>query len=49
MIERPARGLDAMLVRLVLLPALVRAFGRRAWALPRRLDRVLPNVRFAHT
>jgi len=41
--------LDAMLVRLVLLPALVRAFGRRAWALPHRLDRVLPNVRFADT
>ena len=29
--------LDAMLVRLVLLPALMRAFGRHAWALPRRL------------
>jgi len=40
--------LDAMLVRLVLLPALMRAFGRHAWALPRRLDRVLPAVRFGH-
>jgi putative drug exporter of the RND superfamily len=40
--------LDAMLVRLVLLPALLRAFGRHAWALPRWLDRVLPNVRFGH-
>jgi RND superfamily putative drug exporter len=40
--------LDAMLVRLVLLPALLRAFGRHAWALPGRLDRMLPNVRFGH-
>jgi putative drug exporter of the RND superfamily len=40
--------LDAMLVRLVLLPALLRAFGRHAWALPRWMDRVLPNVRFGH-
>ena len=41
--------LDAMLVRLVLLPALMRAFGRHAWALPRRLARVLPAVRFGHS
>jgi RND superfamily putative drug exporter len=40
--------LDAMLVRLVLLPALLRLFGRHAWALPRWLERILPNVRFAH-
>ena len=40
--------LDAMLVRLVLLPALMRAFGRHAWGLPRRLGRVLPAVRFGH-
>jgi putative drug exporter of the RND superfamily len=40
--------LDAMLVRLVLLPALMRAFGRFAWALPRRIGRVLPAVRFGH-
>ena len=40
--------LDAMLVRLVLLPALMRAFGRHAWALPRPLERVLPRVRFGH-
>jgi putative drug exporter of the RND superfamily len=38
--------LDAMLVRLVLLPALLRVF---AWALPRWLDRILPNVRFGHS
>ena len=41
--------LDAMLVRLVLLPALMRAFGRHAWALPPWLDRILPNVRFGHS
>jgi putative drug exporter of the RND superfamily len=40
--------LDAMVVRLVLLPALLRVFGRHAWALPRWLDRLLPNVRFGH-
>ena len=40
--------LDAMLVRLVLLPALLRVFGRHAWALPRWLDRLLPSVRFGH-
>ena len=41
--------LDAMLVRLVLLPAVLRAFGRHAWALPRWLDRILPDVRFGHS
>ena len=41
--------LDAMLVRLVLLPALMRAFGRHAWAVPRPLDRMLPAVRFGHS
>ena len=41
--------LDAMLVRLVLLPALMRLFGRHAWALPRWLDRILPDVRFGHS
>ena len=40
--------LDAMLVRLVLLPALMRAFGRHAWAVPQRLERLLPAVRFEH-
>jgi RND superfamily putative drug exporter len=41
--------LDAMLVRLVLLPSLMRAFGRYAWAVPRPLDRMLPAVRFGHS
>jgi putative drug exporter of the RND superfamily len=41
--------LDAMLVRLILIPTLLRVFGTAAWALPRWLDRVLPNVRFGHS
>jgi RND superfamily putative drug exporter len=41
--------LDALLVRLVLVPTLLRVFGRAAWALPRRLDRLLPDVRFGHS
>jgi RND superfamily putative drug exporter len=40
--------LDAALVRLVLIPTLLRLFGRRAWALPGWLDRLLPDVRFGH-
>jgi len=40
--------LDAMLVRLVLIPTLLRVFGRYAWALPRWLDRILPDVSFGH-
>ncbi|MGZ4348425.1 MAG: MMPL family transporter, partial [Gaiellaceae bacterium] len=40
--------LDAMLVRLVLIPTLLRVFGRHAWALPGWLDRILPDVRFGH-
>ena len=41
--------LDALLVRLVLIPTLLRVFGRSAWALPRWLDRLLPDVRFGHS
>jgi RND superfamily putative drug exporter len=41
--------LDAALVRLVLVPALLRLTGRAAWWLPRSLDRVLPDVRFGHS
>ncbi|HET9324654.1 MAG TPA: MMPL family transporter [Gaiellaceae bacterium] len=41
--------LDAMLVRLVLVPTLLRVFGRYAWAQPSWLDRVLPDVRFGHS
>jgi RND superfamily putative drug exporter len=39
---------DAALVRLVLIPTLLRVFGRYAWALPRWLQRLLPDVRFGH-
>jgi putative drug exporter of the RND superfamily len=41
--------LDAMLVRLVLIPTLLRVFGHAAWALPRWLDRILPDVKFGHS
>ena len=40
--------IDAVLVRLVLMPVLMRLLGRSAWWLPRWLGRVLPNVRFGH-
>ncbi len=40
--------LDAFLVRLVLMPVILRVLGPSAWALPRWLDRVLPDVRFGH-
>ena len=41
--------LDAMLVRLVLIPTLLRIFGRHAWAKPRWLDRLLPSIGFGHS
>jgi RND superfamily putative drug exporter len=41
--------LDAMLVRLILIPTLLRIFGHWAWARPRWLDRILPNVTFGHS
>jgi putative drug exporter of the RND superfamily len=41
--------LDAVLVRLLLVPVLLRLLGETAWWLPRPLDRVLPNVRFGHS
>jgi RND superfamily putative drug exporter len=40
--------LDAFLVRLVLLPVLLRLTGRAAWYAPRWLTRVLPDIRFSH-
>jgi RND superfamily putative drug exporter len=35
---------DAFVVRMTLVPAVMTLLGRRAWYLPRWLDRVLPNV-----
>jgi RND superfamily putative drug exporter len=40
--------LDAALVRLLLLPVLLRLLGRWAWYLPKPLHRLLPTVRFGH-
>ncbi|HST38415.1 MAG TPA: MMPL family transporter [Conexibacter sp.] len=40
--------LDALLVRLLLVPVLLRLAGRAAWWLPRPLARLLPDVRFGH-
>jgi len=40
--------LDAFLVRLLLVPVLLRLMGKWAWWLPKRLDRILPDVRFGH-
>ncbi|WP_277453084.1 MMPL family transporter [Janibacter sp. DB-40] len=36
--------LDAFVVRMALIPALMYLLGDRAWAMPRWLDRLLPNV-----
>ena len=41
--------LDALLVRLVLVPVLLRLLGRAAWARPHWLGRLLPDVRFSHS
>jgi putative drug exporter of the RND superfamily len=35
---------DAFLVRMVIMPALLSLLGRSAWWLPRWLDRVLPDL-----
>jgi RND superfamily putative drug exporter len=40
--------LDAMLIRLLLLPVLLRVMGKWAWYLPRWAQRVLPEVTFGH-
>jgi RND superfamily putative drug exporter len=40
--------LDAFLIRLLLLPVLLRLTGSAAWHTPRWLARVLPDVRFGH-
>jgi RND superfamily putative drug exporter len=40
--------LDAALIRLVLLPVLLRLMGRTAWSCPAWLARMLPDIRFSH-
>jgi RND superfamily putative drug exporter len=40
--------LDAALIRLLLLPVLLRLMGRHAWYLPRWARKVLPAVTFGH-
>ncbi len=40
--------LDAFLIRLLLLPVLLRVMGARAWYLPAWARRILPDVRFGH-
>ncbi len=40
--------LDAALVRLLLLPVLMRLTGRAAWHVPKWLAKVLPAVKFSH-
>ncbi len=40
--------LDAVVVRLLLMPVLLRLVGRAAWWTPRWIDRSLPHVRFGH-
>ena len=40
--------LDAFLVRLVLLPVMLRLAGRAAWATPAWLRRILPTINFSH-
>ncbi|MGY3556728.1 MMPL family transporter, partial [Williamsia sp. R60] len=40
--------LDAVLIRLMLLPALLRLTGRAAWWSPTWLRKVLPAISFSH-
>ncbi|MGK5519251.1 MMPL family transporter [Micromonospora sp. URMC 107] len=37
-------AIDAFVVRMTIVPAVMSLLGRRAWWLPRWLDRILPNV-----
>lgn len=40
--------LDALCIRLILLPVVLRLTGHRAWRRPAWLARILPDVRFSH-
>ena len=46
--QRAQAADDAALVRLLLLPVLLRLMGKWAWYLPRWAHRVLPDVSFGH-
>ena len=48
MILAVAVALDAFVVRLVLLPVLLRLGGHRIWHRPPPSTRILPTVRFSH-
>jgi RND superfamily putative drug exporter len=39
---------DALLIRMVLLPVVLRLTGHAAWHRPTWLDKVLPQVHFSH-
>jgi RND superfamily putative drug exporter len=36
--------IDALLIRCVIVPAVLRLLGNRAWWLPSKLERVLPKI-----
>jgi RND superfamily putative drug exporter len=36
--------IDALIVRMILVPAIMKLLGRHAWYIPRWLDRLLPNL-----
>ncbi len=40
--------LDATVIRMMLMPALLGLLGKRAWYLPKWLSRVLPEISFTH-
>jgi RND superfamily putative drug exporter len=41
--------LDAALIRLLLVPVMLRLLGERAWYAPHWVGRLLPSVRFGHS
>ena len=43
-----AVALDALVVRLVVLPVMLRLGGHKAWHQPKWLERILPKVKFSH-
>ncbi len=40
--------LDALVVRMILVPAVLHLIGPKAWYLPRWIHRITPDIRFAH-